>query len=87
MEYICRSFHLLSRGDKPPSKELLRLFIRTYAVRAGQTSSSPWIVDEAQVKKLDISSKFASFLLSPIKVGMINRLSCFGQSAWRNDSF
>lgn len=57
----------LSRGDKPPSKELLRLFIRTYAVRAGQTTNSPWIVDETQVKKLDLQNKFASFLLSPVK--------------------
>ncbi|XP_052800814.1 tyrosine-protein kinase BAZ1B-like isoform X2 [Mya arenaria] len=57
----------LSRGDKPPSKELLRLFIRTYAVRAGQTSSSPWIVDDVQVKKFDLTSKFASFLLQSIK--------------------
>ncbi|XP_053384171.1 tyrosine-protein kinase BAZ1B-like isoform X2 [Mercenaria mercenaria] len=57
----------LSRGDKPPSKELLRLFIRTYAVRAGHTPNSPWIVDDAQVKKLDLQSKFASFLLSPVK--------------------
>ena len=57
-----------SRGDKPPSKELLRLFIRTYAIRAGQTASSPWIVDDAQVRKLDLQSKFASFLLSPVKV-------------------
>ncbi|KAL4225144.1 Tyrosine-protein kinase baz1b [Mactra antiquata] len=57
----------LSRGDKPPSKELLRLFIRTYAVRAGHTPNSPWIVDDAQVKKLELPSKFASFLLSPVK--------------------
>ena len=59
------------RGDKAPSKELLRLFIRTYAIRAGQTPASPWIVDDAQVRKLDLQSKFASFLLSPVKVGII----------------
>ncbi|XP_060562617.1 LOW QUALITY PROTEIN: tyrosine-protein kinase BAZ1B-like [Ruditapes philippinarum] len=57
----------LSRGDKPPSKELLRLFIRTYTVRSGYSPNSPWIVDEAQVKKLDLQNKYASFLLSPIK--------------------
>ena len=58
------------RGDKPPSKELLRLFIRTYAIRAGQAASSPWIVDDNQVRKLDLQSKFASFLLSPVKVNV-----------------
>ena len=61
-------FLFSSRGDKPPSKELLRLFIRTYAVRAGQTPNSPWIVDEVQSKKLDLPNKFANFLLSPVKV-------------------
>ena len=59
-----------SRGDKPPSKELLRLFIRTYAIRAGQTPTSPWIVDDNQVRKLDLQSKFANFLLSPVRVSI-----------------
>ncbi|KAH3882244.1 tyrosine-protein kinase BAZ1B-like [Dreissena polymorpha] len=56
----------LSRGDKPPSKEILRLFIRTYSVRGGQ-ANSPWVVDDIHVKRLGLHSKFESFLLSPIK--------------------
>ncbi|KAL3841380.1 hypothetical protein ACJMK2_019534 [Sinanodonta woodiana] len=57
----------IGRGEKPPSKELLRLFIRSHALRAGQNPNSPWIVDDELVKKHGLTSKFASFLLSPTK--------------------
>ncbi|KAK3608522.1 hypothetical protein CHS0354_010377 [Potamilus streckersoni] len=58
---------LVHHREKPPSKELLRLFIRSHALRAGQNPNSPWIVDDELVKKHGLPSKFASFLLSPTK--------------------
>ncbi|GAB1605140.1 tyrosine-protein kinase BAZ1B-like isoform X2 [Argonauta hians] len=58
----------VTRVDRPPPKELLRLFIRTHALRAGVTSSSPWVVDEAMIKKHGIQNKLAHVFLSPMKI-------------------
>ncbi|KAK3101036.1 hypothetical protein FSP39_000430 [Pinctada imbricata] len=58
----------LQREEKAPSKELIRLFIRAYAIRAGQNAAGPWIVDEDKVKEFNLPSKFADFLLSPVKM-------------------
>ncbi|XP_067654301.1 tyrosine-protein kinase BAZ1B-like [Haliotis asinina] len=58
----------LVRVDRPPSKELLRLFIRASALRVGTTSTSPWVVNDALVKKYSLPSKFADFLVSPAKM-------------------
>jgi hypothetical protein len=46
----------------------MRLFIRGNAVRFGVQSTSPWLVAEALVKKYNIPSKFADFMVSPQKV-------------------
>ena len=56
--FICR------RVDKPPSKDLVRLYIRSYAIRLGQNPTSPWVVDEAQVKKNGLPGKFADFMMT-----------------------
>ncbi|XP_064601605.1 tyrosine-protein kinase BAZ1B-like [Liolophura sinensis] len=56
----------LTRCDRPPSKELLRLFIRANAIRSGPTQ--PWVVDDNLVKKYKLPSKFVDFLLSPAKM-------------------
>ncbi|XP_036356641.1 tyrosine-protein kinase BAZ1B-like [Octopus sinensis] len=40
----------LTRVDRPPPKEL-RLFIRTHALCAGVTYSSPWVVDDVMIIK------------------------------------
>ncbi|XP_046339571.1 tyrosine-protein kinase BAZ1B-like [Haliotis rufescens] len=58
----------LVRVDRPPSKELLRLFIRASALRVGTTSTSPWVVNDALVNKYSLPSKFADFLVSPAKM-------------------
>ncbi|KAK6190909.1 hypothetical protein SNE40_002675 [Patella caerulea] len=58
----------LSRNERPPPKDLLRLFIRANTVRAGHTPTSPWVVNEAMVQKYKLPSKFADFLLSPAKM-------------------
>lgn len=58
----------LIRCEKPPSKDLVRLFIRAHAVRTGSTNSSPWVVDDHLVKRHALPSKFADFLLSPSKM-------------------
>ncbi|KAJ8299418.1 hypothetical protein KUTeg_023478 [Tegillarca granosa] len=57
----------LLRNDKPPSKDLVRYFIRANALRTGATT--PWIVEDHLVKKYSIPRKFADFLLSPVKRG------------------
>ncbi|KAL5007746.1 hypothetical protein ScPMuIL_016552 [Solemya velum] len=61
------------RADKPPSKELIRLFIRAHAVRSGQAPTSPWVVDESLVKKYSLPSKYADFLLSPVKMAELSK--------------
>lgn len=58
----------LQRVDKPPSKELIRLFIRAYSVRSGQNPNSPWVVDEDKVKEFSLPNKINDFFLSPVKV-------------------
>ncbi|XP_074660006.1 tyrosine-protein kinase BAZ1B-like [Tubulanus polymorphus] len=63
----------ICRTARAPSKELLRLFIRANAVRYGVGSSSPWVVDEAYVKKYSIPNKFADFMVSPQKMMELTR--------------
>lgn len=58
----------LSRIERPPSKDLVRLFIRSFAVRSGNYSTSPWVVSDDLVKKYALPSKFADFLISPTKM-------------------
>lgn len=61
---------LYSRQHKPPSKDLLRLFIRTNALRGreGSTTFTPWIVNEAYCRKYSLQSKFPDLLVSPDKI-------------------
>ncbi|XP_055996600.1 tyrosine-protein kinase BAZ1B-like isoform X2 [Ostrea edulis] len=61
----------LQRLDKPPSKELIRLFIRANSIRSGQNPTSPWVVDEDKVKEFSLPSKFNDFFLSPVKVAEV----------------
>lgn len=63
-------FNYYRRVDKPPSKELIRLFIRAYSVRSGQNPNSPWVVDEDKVKEFSLPNKINDFFLSPVKVGL-----------------
>ncbi|XP_013403030.1 tyrosine-protein kinase BAZ1B [Lingula anatina] len=59
----------LMRTTKPPSKELLRLFIRAHAVRMGPNQTGPWVVDEEMVKRHSLPGKFNDFFLqSPVKM-------------------
>ncbi|XP_021346334.1 tyrosine-protein kinase BAZ1B-like isoform X2 [Mizuhopecten yessoensis] len=64
----------ISRLEKVPSKELLRLFIRANALRVGQNQTSPWVVDDSHVKEFGLPNKFAHFLLSPIKKAEMNNV-------------
>jgi len=57
-----------SRLHRPPSKELIKLFIRAFAIRGGFQQNSPWSVQEDLVTKYSIPSKFADFLVSTSKV-------------------
>ncbi|VDI06875.1 bromodomain adjacent to zinc finger domain protein 1B [Mytilus galloprovincialis] len=59
------------RDEKPPSKDCLRHFIRCYAVRSGQNPTCPWVVDSNKVKDYNIASKFADFLVSPLKMAEV----------------
>ncbi|CAC5416850.1 BAZ1B [Mytilus coruscus] len=61
----------LVRDEKPPLKECVRHFIRCYAVRSGQNPTCPWVVDSNKVKEYSIASKFADFLVSPLKMAEV----------------
>ncbi|XP_068601500.1 tyrosine-protein kinase BAZ1B [Brachionichthys hirsutus] len=57
----------LYRTERPPTKEIIRYFIRHYALRLGMGESAPWVVEDGLVKKFSLPSKFSDFLLSPHK--------------------
>lgn len=59
----------LFRTERPPNKEIMRYFIRHYALRLGSGESAPWVVEDELVKKFNLPSKFSDFLLDPHKVG------------------
>lgn len=58
----------LLRTERPPTKEIVRYFIRHYALRLGMGESAPWVVEDELVKKFNLPSKFSDFLLDPHKV-------------------
>uniref|UniRef100_A0A8B9JG99 Tyrosine-protein kinase BAZ1B n=1 Tax=Astyanax mexicanus TaxID=7994 RepID=A0A8B9JG99_ASTMX len=58
----------LFRTERPPNKEIMRYFIRHYALRLGMGESAPWVVEDELVKKYNLPSKFSDFLLDPHKV-------------------
>ncbi|XP_061924236.1 tyrosine-protein kinase BAZ1B [Entelurus aequoreus] len=57
----------LYRTERPPTKEIIRYFIRHYAQRLGMGESAPWVVEDELVKKFNLPSKFSDFLLDPHK--------------------
>ncbi|XP_056414619.1 tyrosine-protein kinase BAZ1B [Hyla sarda] len=57
----------LWRSERPPNKEILRYFIRHYALRIGTGENAPWVVEDELVKKYTLPSKFSDFLLDPHK--------------------
>ncbi|XP_038123814.1 tyrosine-protein kinase BAZ1B [Cyprinodon tularosa] len=57
----------LYRTERPPTKEIMRYFIRHYALRLGKGESAPWVVEDELVKKYNLPSKFSDFLLDPQK--------------------
>lgn len=58
----------LVRTERPPTKEIMRYFIRHYAQRLGMGENAPWVVEDELVKKFNLPSKFSDFLLAPHKV-------------------
>lgn len=58
----------LYRTERPPTKEIMRYFIRHYALRLGMSESAPWVVEDELVKKFNLPSKLCDFLLDPQKV-------------------
>lgn len=65
----------LFRTERPPTKEIVRYFIRHCALRLGMGESAPWVVEDELVKKFNLPSKFSDFLLDPHKVNALFR-SC-----------
>ncbi|KAM4627244.1 tyrosine-protein kinase BAZ1B [Polymixia lowei] len=57
----------LFRTERPPTKEIMRYFIRHYALRLGMGENAPWVVEDELVKKFNLPSKFSDFLLDPHK--------------------
>lgn len=57
----------LFRTERPPTKEIIRYFIRHHSLRLGLSESAPWVVEDEMVKKFSLPSKFSDFLLDPQK--------------------
>lgn len=66
----------LYRTERPPTKEIMRYFIRHYALRLGMGESAPWVVEDELVKKFNLPSKFNDFLLDPHKVSLVISFCC-----------
>lgn len=67
----------LYRTERPPTKEIMRYFIRHKALRLGMGESSPWVVEDELVKKFNLPSKLSDFLLHPHKVQRCSPVSNF----------
>uniref|UniRef100_A0A3P8YRP8 Bromodomain adjacent to zinc finger domain 1B n=1 Tax=Esox lucius TaxID=8010 RepID=A0A3P8YRP8_ESOLU len=65
----------LFRTERPPTKEIMRYFIRHYALRLGMGETAPWVVEDELVKKYHLPSKFSDFLLDPQKFFTENPVS------------
>uniref|UniRef100_A0A8C7JPL5 Tyrosine-protein kinase BAZ1B n=1 Tax=Oncorhynchus kisutch TaxID=8019 RepID=A0A8C7JPL5_ONCKI len=65
----------LFRTERPPTKEIMRYFIRHYALRLGMGETAPWVVEDELVKKFNLPSKFSDFLLDPHKFFAENPVS------------
>uniref|UniRef100_A0A8C7TWB4 Tyrosine-protein kinase BAZ1B n=1 Tax=Oncorhynchus mykiss TaxID=8022 RepID=A0A8C7TWB4_ONCMY len=65
----------LFRTERPPTKEIMRYFIRHYALRLGTGETAPWVVEDELVKKFNLPSKFSDFLLDPHKFFAENPVS------------
>uniref|UniRef100_A0A674DBB9 Tyrosine-protein kinase BAZ1B n=1 Tax=Salmo trutta TaxID=8032 RepID=A0A674DBB9_SALTR len=65
----------LFRTERPPTKEIMRYFIRHYALRLGMGETAPWVVEDELVKKFNLPSKFSDFLLDPHKFFTENPVS------------
>ncbi|KAJ8280315.1 hypothetical protein GJAV_G00053130 [Gymnothorax javanicus] len=57
----------LYRTERPPNKEILRYFIRHYALRLGTGDNAPWVVEDDLVKKYSLPSKLSDFVLEQYK--------------------
>uniref|UniRef100_A0A8C6U600 Tyrosine-protein kinase BAZ1B n=1 Tax=Neogobius melanostomus TaxID=47308 RepID=A0A8C6U600_9GOBI len=57
----------LFRTERPPTKEIIRYFIRHHSLRLGLSESAPWVVEDEMVKKFSLPSKLCDFLLDPQK--------------------
>uniref|UniRef100_A0AAY5EX23 Tyrosine-protein kinase BAZ1B n=1 Tax=Electrophorus electricus TaxID=8005 RepID=A0AAY5EX23_ELEEL len=60
----------LFRDREAAQQEIMRYFIRHYALRLGTGESAPWVVEDELVKKFNLPSKFSDFLLDPHKVSI-----------------
>ena len=69
-----KTFESFSRINKPPSKELIRLFIRNSALRLSQTSA--YMVELPLVEKYQLQSKIEDMDLTPTKVRQIKCKKC-----------
>ncbi|KAJ8256724.1 hypothetical protein COCON_G00188760 [Conger conger] len=57
----------LFRTERPPTKEILRYFIRHNALRLGCGDSAPWLVEDELVIKYSLPSKLSNFLINQHK--------------------
>lgn len=67
MVYFYYNILNFRRPYKVPSKDQLRLFIRSCALRHRGSTCTPWVVSDDLVKKFNISNKLPSLFLSSPK--------------------
>ncbi|ELT91900.1 hypothetical protein CAPTEDRAFT_216422 [Capitella teleta] len=68
----------LTRVRKPPTVDLVKMFIRAKAVRGGNANSR-WVVEESLAKEHLLQNKFADFFVSPTKMAEMGRKAVDGK--------
>jgi len=58
----------LTRCERPPNKDMIRLYIKGNALRAGSQQNSPWVVEPPLVREYSLPGRFADFFVSPEKL-------------------
>ena len=65
-----------SRAERLPNRDLLRLFVRSSAVRQGTSSTAPWVVSPHLFVLHGLKNKIASIFLPSAE-----RVRCVGVKA------
>lgn len=65
------SSHSFSRINRAPSKDHIKMFIRSHAMRYGPNFTGPWIVNEELLRRHKIPLKSPGCQVDKVKVCLV----------------